>query len=46
MTYKGKASCEYSYENDHTDKNEDLMPLALTAVRKLEKLTTVNKNNQ
>ena len=36
-------SCEFSYENDVVDKNEDLMPLALTAVRRLEKLTSVNK---
>ena len=36
-------SCEFSYQNDEIDKNEDLMPLALTAVRRLEKLTTVNK---
>ena len=36
-------SCEFSYENDVIDKNEDLMPLALTAVRRLEKLTSINK---
>jgi len=36
-------SCEFSYQNDEIDKNEDLMPLALTAVRRLEKLTTINK---
>jgi ATP-dependent Lon protease len=36
-------SCDFSYQNDEIDKNEDLMPLALTAVRRLEKLTTVNK---
>ena len=35
--------CDFSYQNDEIDKNEDLMPLALTAVRRLEKLTTVNK---
>ena len=33
-------SCDFSYQNDEIDKNEDLMPLALTAVRRLEKLTT------
>ncbi len=36
-------SCEFSYQNDEIDKNDDLMPLALTAVRRLEKLTSVNK---
>ena len=36
-------SCDFSYQNDEIDKNDDLMPLALTAVRRLEKLTTVNK---
>ena len=36
-------SCDFSYQNDEIDKNEDLMPLTLTAVRRLEKLTTVNK---
>ena len=36
-------SCEFSYQNDEIDKTDDLLPLALTAVRKLEKLTSVNK---
>ena len=36
-------SCEFVYQNDEIDKNEDLMPLALTAVKKLERLTSVNK---
>ena len=36
-------SCEFTYQNDEISKNEDLMPLALTAVKKLEKLTSVNK---
>ena len=36
-------SCEFTYQNDEVAKNEDLMPLALTAVRRLEKLTSVNK---
>jgi len=35
--------CEFAYQNDELDKNEDLMPLAITAVRRLEKLTSVNK---
>ncbi len=36
-------SCEYTHQNDELEKNEDLMPLALTAVKRLEKLTLVNK---
>ena len=36
-------SCEFTHQNDEISKNEDLMPLALTAVKKLEKLTSVNK---
>ncbi len=36
-------SCEFTHQNDEMSKNEDLMPLALTAVKKLEKLTSVNK---
>jgi len=36
-------SCEFTYQNDEMSSNEDLMPLALTAVRRLEKLTSVNK---
>ena len=36
-------SCEFTYQNDEISKNDDLMPLALTAVKKLEKLTSVNK---
>ena len=36
-------SCDFAYQNDEILKNEDLMPLALLAVRRLEKLTLVNK---
>jgi len=36
-------TCDFSYQNDEIVNNEDLMPLALTAVRRLEKLTSVNK---
>ena len=36
-------SCEFTYQNDEISKNDDLMPLALTATKKLEKLTSVNK---
>ncbi len=36
-------TCDFSYQNDLLIKDEDLLPLALTAVRRLEKLTSVNK---
>ncbi len=35
--------CEYTHLNDVIAKDEDLIPLAMTAVRKLEKLTSINK---
>jgi len=35
--------CDYTYHKDVTDEKEDLMPLALIAIRKLEKLTSINK---
>ena len=35
--------CEYALQQDIINKDEDLMPLALTALRRLEKLTTINK---
>ncbi len=35
--------CSYEQNNDILSKDEDLMPLALTAVRRLEKLTSINK---
>ena len=35
--------CDYSYQKDQIDNNDDLLPLALTAVRRLEKLTSINK---
>jgi len=35
--------CDFSYQNDQLTKDEDLIPLALTAVRRLEKLTSINK---
>ena len=35
--------CEYAHQNDILIKDEDLIPLAMTAVRRLEKLTSVNK---
>ena len=36
-------NCEYTYFNDIINKEEDLLPLATTAIRRLEKLTTINK---
>ena len=36
-------TCSYEYQEDKIEKNEDLMPLASTAVRRLEKLNSINK---
>ena len=36
-------TCTYEYNNDLTPSDEDLMPLAITAIRRLEKLTSINK---
>ena len=35
-------TCDFSHQNDE-DTEEDLLPLALAAVRRLEKLTSINK---
>jgi len=35
--------CEYAHQPDVITKDEDLIPLAMTAVRRLEKLTSINK---
>jgi len=35
--------CEYTHHQDVVTKDEDLIPLAMTAVRRLEKLTSINK---
>ena len=35
--------CEYAHDYDIVEKDEDLIPLAMTAVRRLEKLTSINK---
>ena len=35
--------CEYTSHNDVISNEEDLMPLAVTAIRRLEKLTSINK---
>ena len=36
-------TCSYEYNNDVISSDEDLMPLAITAVRRLEKLNSINK---
>ena len=36
-------TCEYTPYNDVVVKDEDLYPLAATAIRRLEKLTSINK---
>ena len=36
-------TCSYEYNNDSISTDEDLMPLAIIAVRRLEKLTSINK---
>ena len=35
--------CDYTPYNDIINENEDLYPLAATAIRRLEKLTSINK---
>ncbi|MDB4069614.1 endopeptidase La [Candidatus Pelagibacter sp.] len=35
--------CEYAHQHDVVTKDEDLIPLATTAIRRLEKLTSINK---
>ena len=35
--------CDYEIQKDELDKNDDLMSLAQIAVRRLEKLTSINK---
>ena len=35
--------CDFTHDNDIINKDEDLYPLAATALRRLEKLTSVNK---
>ena len=36
-------TCDFSYQNDLIENKEDLIPLALTAIRRLEKLNSINK---
>ena len=40
---KDYLSCSYEKLNDIIDKNEDLLPTALNSIKKLEKLTSINK---
>ncbi len=35
--------CSFEYQKDIISKDDDLLPLSLTAIKRLEKLTTVNK---
>jgi ATP-dependent Lon protease len=46
LDFKGNDKfivCEYAHHHDVVSKDEDLIPLAMTAVRRLEKLTSINK---
>ena len=36
-------SCTFEYLKEQTHQDEDLMPLALSAIKKLERLTSINK---
>ena len=36
-------SCTFEYLKEQTPQDEDLMPLALSAIKKLERLTSINK---
>jgi ATP-dependent Lon protease len=36
-------NCEYAHYHDVINNDEDLIPLATTAIRRLEKLTSINK---
>ena len=36
-------SCDFSYQNDQNTLDESLMPLAQTAIKRLEKLSSINK---
>ncbi len=40
---KDFLSCSYEKLNEIINKDEDLMPLALNSIKKLEKLTSINK---
>jgi len=46
LNFKGNEDfivCEYAHQQDVITKGEDLIPLAMTAFRRLEKLTSINK---
>ena len=36
-------TCDFSYQNDQNTLDESLMPLAQTAIKRLEKLSSINK---
>ena len=36
-------TCDFSYQNNIVNKEENLLPLALTTLKKLEKLTSINR---
>ena len=36
-------TCSFIYQSDYLTKEENLIPLALTAIRRLERLTSINK---
>ena len=36
-------TCTFDHQNEQISKDEDLLPLALTAIKRLEKLNLVNK---
>jgi ATP-dependent Lon protease len=36
-------TCEFEYQKDQLTEEKDLFPLALTAIRRLEKLSSINK---
>jgi ATP-dependent Lon protease len=36
-------TCSYSYSKDIVSKDDDLLPLAIATIRRLEKLTSINK---
>ena len=36
-------TCDFSYQNDVLQPGEDLMPLAITSVKRFEKLASINK---
>ena len=36
-------TCVFEHQNDELTKNEELLPLALTAIKRLEKLSSINR---